>query len=173
MSQRLKITLSDTTMAELKRRAEHAGEPVARIAAQIVSQPIKHDPGPDTAAAAAPALIEYTDLDLDRHAPWIEPVMGDPAWRRRMWVSIVALHGRYPRVLKYLKDGWWKEPTHVETLCALVVWRDWIDTAAHDPRDELVFHAQLVDYSHALQQEGVGITEAWKPGPPPEDWAAQ
>jgi len=34
---------------------------------------------------------------------------------------------------------------HVEVLCALVVWRDWIDQAADDPRHELAFHAQLSD----------------------------
>jgi hypothetical protein len=31
-------------MAELKRRAQRAGEPVARIAAQIVSQLAEHNP---------------------------------------------------------------------------------------------------------------------------------
>ncbi len=44
-----------------------------------------------------------------------------------MWGGIVALHGRYPTSLAELKDGWWKSEAHVETLCALVVWRQWID----------------------------------------------
>jgi hypothetical protein len=38
-----------------------------------------------------------------------------------MWGSIVALHGRYPRALEHLKEGWWEDAAHVETLCALVV----------------------------------------------------
>lgn len=99
-------------------------------------------------------MIEDDDLDFDRHAPWIEPIMGDSAWRQRMWGSIVALHGRYPKALAHLKDGWWEDASHVETLCALVVWRDWIDVAADDPRHELAFHAQLADYGHSLRQEG-------------------
>ncbi len=97
--------------------------------------------------------------------------MGDPTWRRRMWGSIVALHGRYPQALAHLKDGWWEYSSHVEILCALVIWRDWIDTAADDPRHELAFQAQLADYAHALRQEGGSITSAWQPGAPPDDWA--
>jgi hypothetical protein len=170
MSQRLKITLSDAAMAELKRRAERAGEPVARIAAQMVSQLAARNPDAHRTAASTPAVIEDDDLDFDRHAPWIEPVMGDPAWRRRMWGSIVALHGRYPQALAHLKDGWWEDSSHVETLCALVVWRDWIDVAADDPRFELAFQAQLADYGQALRQEGGSVTSAWKPGAPPAEW---
>jgi hypothetical protein len=171
MRQRLKITLSDAAMAELKRRAERAGEPVARIAAHMVCQLAEHNPNAGRAAAAAtPAAIEDDDLDVDRHAPWIEPVMGDPAWRRRMWGSIVALHGRYPHALAHLKDGWWEDSSHVEMLCALVVWRDWIDVA-DDPRFELAFQAQLADYGHALRQEGGSVTSAWQPGAPPSEWA--
>jgi hypothetical protein len=118
---------------------ERAGEPVARIAAQMVSQLAGRNLDADRPAASTPAAIEDDDLDVDRHAPWIEPVMGDPVWRRRMWGAIVALHGRYPQALAHLKDGWWEDSTHVETLCALVVWRDWIDVAADDPRFELAF----------------------------------
>jgi hypothetical protein len=62
--------------------------------------------------------------------------MGDSVWRQRMWGSIIALHGRYPKALAHLKDGWWEDASHVETLCALVLWRDWIDVAADDPRHE-------------------------------------
>lgn len=97
--------------------------------------------------------------------------MGDSEWRQRMWGSIVALHGRYPKALAHLKDGWWEDASHVETLCALVVWRDWIDVAADDPRHELAFHAHFADYGHALRQEGGGITSAWTPGVPPDEWA--
>jgi hypothetical protein len=170
MSQRLKITLSDTAMAELKQRAERFGEPVARIAAQMVSQLTEHNPVADRAATATPAAIEDDNLDFDNHAPWIEPVMGDSAWRQRMWGSIVALHGRYPKTLAHLREGWWKDASHVETLCALVVWRDWIDVAADDPRHELAFHAQLADYGHALRREGGGVASAWTPGVPPDEW---
>jgi hypothetical protein len=119
MSYRMKITLSDTAMAELERRADDAGEPVARVAARTVVAKITED-GSATSGASAASTFEETEADLDRHAPWIEPVMGDPAWRRQMWGSIVARHGRYPHALAHLKDKWWNDASHVETLCALV-----------------------------------------------------
>ncbi len=48
----------------------------------------------------------------------------------------------------------------------LMVWRDWIDQAADDPRHELAFHAQLSNYSRELRQEGGSVTTAW-PGAGP------
>ncbi len=65
-----------------------------------------------------------------------------------MWGSIVALHGRYPRHLEHLKDGWWDDEATAETLCALAVWRAEIDQHGRDPREELAFHHQLADYAH-------------------------
>jgi hypothetical protein len=87
-----------------------------------------------------------------------------------MWGQIVALHGRYPRTLAHLKDQWWTEEQHTETLCALAVWRSDLDDAGVDPREELAFHAQLADYAQTLRQDGGGVTKAWKPGAPPEKW---
>jgi hypothetical protein len=40
-----------------------------------------------------------------------------------------------------------------------------------DPRDELAFQNQLADYAQLLRQQGGGVTKAWKPGPPPPEWA--
>jgi hypothetical protein len=172
MSYRMKITLPDPMMARLKELAASGGEPVSRVAARIVCDGIadRHAANGDHATTLTPAPAEDATPDYDRRAPWIEPFMGDPEWRSQMWGSIVALHGRYPRELEHLKDGWWNDAAHVETLCALVVWRDWIDTAADDPRHELAFHAQLGDYSRELRQEGGGVTRAWKPGAPPDGW---
>lgn len=45
MSQRLKITLSDAVMAELRSVAASDGVPVARIAAQRVARPTSNDAG--------------------------------------------------------------------------------------------------------------------------------
>jgi hypothetical protein len=87
-----------------------------------------------------------------------------------MWASIVALHGRYPRALGALKQGWWSDESHVETLCALVTWRAELDDGGEDPRQELAFQAQLADYSRALRQEGGGATKTWKPGAAPAEW---
>jgi hypothetical protein len=89
-----------------------------------------------------------------------------------MWGAIVALHGRYVRHLEHLRDGWWTYESHTETLCALATWRAEIDDAGQDPREELAFQAQLAEYSDSLRQEGGGVTKAWKPGAPPDEWAA-
>jgi hypothetical protein len=87
-----------------------------------------------------------------------------------MWGAIVALHGRYPKGLAGLNDGWWSSEAHVETLCALALWRQWIDDAGQDPREELAFQIQIADYGHTLRQEGGGVTRAWRPGAPPDEW---
>ena len=79
-----------------------------------------------------------------------------------MWGSIVALYGRYPRELAHLREGWWENTAHVETLCAQMVWRDGIDQAADDPQHELAFHMQVNDYSRELRQVGGSVTTAWQ-----------
>jgi len=88
-----------------------------------------------------------------------------------MWGAVVALHGRYPRHLAALKDEWWTDESHTETLCALAVWRAELDDTGQDPREELAFQTQLADYAQVLRQQGGGVTKAWKPGAPPEMWA--
>lgn len=122
------------------------------------------------ARPAPVALGGPEEEESDRRPPWLEPYGGDPEWRSWMWGGIVALYRRYPAALEGLKDGWWKSETHVETLCALVVWRQWIDDAGRNPREELAFQVQLSDYGLALRQEGGGVTRAWKPGPAPDEW---
>ncbi len=173
MSYRMKITLPDPTMAQLETLAEQRGEPASRVAAQMVCAGIAEgkDLRRDHASISASPPTEAPDSD--RHAPWIEPVLCDPEWRSVMWGSIVALYGRYPRELAHLKDGWWEDSSHLETLCALVAWRDWIDQVADDRRHELAFHVQLGDYSRELRQEGGGVTRAWVPGAPPDGWTGR
>jgi hypothetical protein len=46
-----------------------------------------------------------------------------------------------------------------------------LDDAGMDPREELAFQDRLVGYADILRQEGGGVTKAWKPGAPPEEWA--
>jgi hypothetical protein len=91
MSQRLKITLSDAVMAELKSLAGRDGVPIARIAAARVSQPTSAAASSES-ATLLPTQFDGDDLPADKHAPWIEPVMGDAEWRKWMWGSIVAPH---------------------------------------------------------------------------------
>ena len=87
-----------------------------------------------------------------------------------MWGQVVALHGRYPRALGSLKEGWWTDEQHTETLCALAVWRAELDEGGVDPREELAFQRQLADYTFALRQEGGGVSKAWRSGAPPVGW---
>ncbi len=69
-----------------------------------------------------------------------------------------------------MQEGWWKRESHVETLCALAVWRQWIDDAASDPREELAFQWQIDDFADKLRRAGGGVTNAWEPGAPPAEW---
>lgn len=170
MSRPVKIVLSDPVAAQLAELAAGADEAPATLAAQMVRN--------EVALAAKDGKVRSLrsrPLVVGRNGgtrpPWLEPYGGDPTWRQQMWGAIVALHGRYPRALAALKDEWWTDDAHTETLCALAVWRAEIDDAGQDPREELAFQTQLADYSHTLRQEGGGVTKAWKPGAPAKEWA--
>jgi hypothetical protein len=170
MSRRMKITLPDPVMCVLEDMAYSSGEPVSRVAALLVRDGLAQlnesgqSPVPPVSTPAS------SRRDRDQRPPWLEPYTGNHGWRSEMWGAIVALHGRYPTALGNLKTGWWETEGRVETLCALVIWRDWIDRWATDPRDELTFHAQLSDYGRELRQESGSVSSAWTPGAPPEGW---
>lgn len=173
MSRRLKITLPDALANQLDDLARNTGEPAARLAGLMVrdglvnTTPHEHD----KRTPAEPAGTSYVPADeFDQRASWLEPYGGDREWSMLMWGAICALHGRYPQALEALKKGWWKSSTHVETLCALVTWRQELDDAGRDPRDEIAFQYTLIDYSQTLRKEGGGVTQAWRPGPAPEEW---
>jgi hypothetical protein len=169
MSQRLQIVLPDPVANQLSALAESADEPSSTLAGQMVRNGValaaKH--GKVRRLRSAPVLIGGNDGE---RALWLEPYGGDGAWRQRMWGAIVALHGRYPRALSNLRDGWWEDESHTETLCALAVWRQQLDDSGQDPREELYFQTQLFDYARQLRQEAGGVTKAWKPGAPPDEW---
>ncbi|MFI4990918.1 MAG: hypothetical protein ACHQHO_08430 [Solirubrobacterales bacterium] len=170
-SRRFQIVLPGPVAVELEALAQGADEPPSTLSAQFVRggvaeasdagkvRPLKHAP---VIARPAPRA---------ERAHWLEPWGGDAAWRADMWGQIVALHGRYPRALASLKQGWCNEEEHVEELGALAAWRAQLDDAGVYPREELIFRSHLLDYSAQLRQEGGGVARAWKPGPPPDDWA--
>jgi hypothetical protein len=167
--------LPDGLATQLDELAANAGEPAARLAGQMVRQGVAEavvsgQVRPPRARPAPAAPDPAENENPDQRAPWLQPYGGDREWRSWMWGGIVALHGRYPTALAGLKDGWWESEAHVETLCALVVWRQLIDDACRDPREELAFQVNLSDYGHTLRQEGGGVTRAWKPGAPPDGW---
>jgi len=167
MSRRMGIVLPDPVAHQLRELAAGTGEPPATLAGQMVRNSIAFaaKDGNVRALRASPTVL----AKAASRPRWLEPYGGDPAWRQEMWGQVVALHGRYPRHLQDLKDGWWTDEAHTETLCALATWRAELDDAGQDPRDELAFHTHLSDHRHTLRQEGGGVTKAWTPGAPPEE----
>ncbi len=163
MSQRIQIVLPDPAAEQLRDQAAAAGTPPSTLAAQYVREWLKGAQPPEPAASP----------DRRRPAgrpPWLEPFGGSRSWRAETWGSIIALYSRYPRALAALKDGWWSETAHVETLCALAAWRAQLDTAGQDPREELAFHDRLADYAQTLKAEAGGVAGSWEPGAPPPEW---
>ncbi|HTA15782.1 MAG TPA: hypothetical protein VK781_13080 [Solirubrobacteraceae bacterium] len=154
--------------------AEQRGEPVSRVAADLIRRGLDSlNAGHRRSATGnAGATIEQPGVRRapGERAPWLMSYPDDPQWRTQMWAAIVALHERYPRQLERLKDDWWESAAHVEMLCAFTIWRDWIDHYATDPRDELRFHIELHSYGELLRSEG-GSWQTWTPGAPPEHWA--
>lgn len=168
MSYRMKITLPDPIVVQFEDLAAQRGEPISRIALQMVSSEIAKRTGvshEQTLTLGGSAL----NLGPDRRAAWIEPFL-DLRWRVEMWGSIVALHARYPRALSTCRmAGGETAPTWrrcARWLCGATG----LTRAADDPRHELAFHAQLTGFSRELRQEGGSITSTWQPGASPEDW---
>jgi hypothetical protein len=169
MSRPLKIVLPDPDAARLEELARAAGQATATLAAHMVRHALARaaKDGHVRAMRSVPAAPPRAGA---KRPGWLEPYGGSASWRAETWGAILALHGRYPRMLRALKDGWWVDHVHLETLCALAAWRSLIDDGGQDPREELAFHAQLADYAHTVRAEGGGVTKAWQPGAPPADW---
>lgn len=185
MSRRLKITLPDELDTRLAEIAAARGEPVARVAAEMVRDELAkiiaaaraNGSTPSEALAklnAAASPSGGTSEDEDElpmvRAAWLEPYGGDRTWRQLMWGSILALYERYPEVLKGLKTGWWNDETQVEMLSAFTHWRQMLDDSGTDPRQELDFQFSIAEFGRRLKQEGGGIAKEWKPGAAPDEW---
>ena len=172
MSHRFQVVVPDPVAAQLFRLAESHGEPPSTVAAHMVRGAVRaaSDSGNVRPLRSARSVVARAGSVRPR---WLEPYGGDRDWRLEMWGAIVALRARYPRHLGSLKDLWWTDESHTETLCALAVWRGDLDDGGQDPREELSFQAQLADYAVTLGREGGGVDRAWTPGVPPEDWLAQ
>lgn len=164
MSRPIKIVLPDGTAERLHALADETGETQATLAARLVKERLEH---PDRDGN----LRRVSRPGPTRRPPWLEPEHDQAAWRAEMWTAVVALHRRYPQQLAGLQDGWWEQPSHHETVAALAVWRAQLDHAATDPREELLFQAQLAEYGEILRAVGRGVASAWRPGAPPDGWA--
>jgi hypothetical protein len=80
MSTRIKITLADDMAARLDELAAAAGQPVARVAGQMVRDELVKP-----AAAAHGSRRTPADGPTIARAPWLEPYGGDREWRQFMW----------------------------------------------------------------------------------------
>lgn len=174
MSQRFQIVLTDPAAQRLRDLAVFTGQPPSTLAANLIGQGLdrtaEHHGAPAATHAATPVPSEHQAAG---RPSWLEPYGGETAWRTETWTEIVALHGRYPRHLAHLKDGWWNDDSHTETLCALAAWRAKLDDEGEDPREELAFQAQLADYAQTLRGEGGGVSKAWQPDAPPLEWLTE
>jgi hypothetical protein len=171
MSQRRQIVLPDPVDQQLRELAAGADTPPSTLAAQLVQAGVAEAAKDGKVRPLRSTAVLVGGQDGER-APWLEPYGGDSEWRRQMWGAIVALHGRYPEHLEALQDKWWNSDSQTEMLCAIAVWRAELDESAHDPRKEIAFQHQLVDYAQLLRQQGGGVTKAWKPSPPPPQWTS-
>jgi len=169
MSHRFQVVLPDPAAVQLREIAAAAGEPPSTLAAQILRRGLSEDRREGRSGPSGRPRRSARPIGRER-AGWLEPYGGDPGWRERMWGEIVALHGRYPEHLEALNEGWWQREAHVEILAAFALWRAEIDDAGDDPREELAFHRQLEDYARTLREQGGGVTKAWIPGAPPNEW---
>lgn len=169
MSRRVQLVLPDPVATQLHELAAGAQEATATVAAQMLRGAL--------AEAAAQGRVRPLRLAPPPRPPtrasrarWLEPYGGDHDWSVDMWGAIVELHGRYPRQLEAVQEGWWLDEAHTETLCALAVWRAEIDDAGDDPREELSFQTHLAHYAAVLRAQGGGVDAAWVPGAAPEHW---
>jgi hypothetical protein len=169
VSSRLQLVLPDPVATQLHELAAGAQEATATVAAQMLRGAV--------AEAADAGRVRPLRAGKAAHSPrlavrarWLEPYGGDREWSVEMWGAIVELHGRYPRQLEGLQEGWWLDEAHSETLCALAVWRAAIDDAGDDPREELSFQSHLAHYAAVLRSQGGGVGAAWVPGAPPAQW---
>ncbi|MGH2854319.1 MAG: hypothetical protein ACRDLF_09040 [Solirubrobacteraceae bacterium] len=172
---RVAITLDEHALAELGRRAQAAGEPVARAAARMVRDGLL-----STQAQAAGELATAPPVALARGEGgnvglpgWLEPPGERERWRRELWAVVCALAERYPRAFSKLPGDWWTDRALVEVLGALGAWRSQLDSGqSADPRGELLFHDRLELLERQLTQAGDPTATRFKGGPPPSEWVA-
>jgi hypothetical protein len=171
VSSRLQLVLPDPVATQLHELAAGAQEATATVAAQMLRGAVAEAADAGRVRPLRRAKLPPPPRRIAR-ARWLEPYGGDRDWSVEMWGAIVELHGRYPRQLEALQEGWWLDEGHAETLCALAVWRGEIDDAGQDPREELAFQSHLAHYANVLRGQGGGVDSAWLPGAPPHGWGS-
>jgi hypothetical protein len=168
---RVAITLDEHALAELGRRAQAAGEPVARTAARLVRDGLLSTP-PHTGSEPSPTTSSEPVDGRDGGAPeWLEPPDKREVWRRELWAAVCSLAERYPGVFSKLVADWWTDRALVEVLAALSAWRSQLDAGqSTDPRAELLFHDRLELLERRLTHASDPTAARFAGGPPPSGW---
>jgi hypothetical protein len=132
---RVNITLDEHTRAELGRRAQAAGEPVAQMAVRFVRDGLLSSQVQNAAEPpAGPVEAQPPTGTASEGLPvWLEPPEKQGLWRRKLWASVCALAERYPDLFARLVADWWSDRALVEILGALAAWRSRLD-AGRAPR---------------------------------------
>ena len=169
---RVAITLDEHALAELGRRAQAAGEPMARTAARFVRDGLLSTQAQAAGEQTAPASAPKPAGDRSAGSPgWLQPPGEQERWRRELWSAVCALAERYPRIFSKLVADWWTDRALVEVLGALSAWRSQLDTGQNpDPRAELLFHDRLELLERQLTQAGDPTAPRFAGGPPPSEW---
>jgi hypothetical protein len=168
---RVAITLDEHALAELGRRAQAAGEPVARTAARLVRDGLLSTQA-QSAGEPAPATAPKPAEGQGGGSPgWLQPPGEQERWRRELWAAVCALAERYPRVFSKLVADWWTDRALMEVLGALSAWRSQLDAGQNpDPRAELLFHDRLELLERQLTQASDPTAARFTGGPPPSEW---
>lgn len=168
---RIAVTLDEHARSQLAKRAEAAGEPVARTAARLIQDGLlsTHAARPDR-----PGAKQRADDGGKAEAPsWLEPQSSQERWRRELWSAVCALAARYPRTFRALSAEWWRDRALIEVLGALAAWRAQLDSGeGADPRAELLFHDRLELLQRSLTEGSDPTGPRFSRGPPPLEWVA-
>ncbi len=171
---RVAITLDEHALAELGRRAQAAGEPVARTAARLVRDGLLSTQAQTVGEPAPATATRPVDGKSTGLPGWLEPPDKREQWRRELWASVCALAERYPVVFSKLVADWWTDRALVEVLGALSAWRSQLDAGqSADPRAELLFHDRLELLERQLTHASDPTAARFAGGPPPSEWAAK
>jgi hypothetical protein len=170
---RLNITLDEHTRAELARRAQAAGEPVAQMAARFIRDGLLSTQAQKAGApapAAAPTPADDQDAELSGSPP---PPQRPEIRRRELWDAVCALAERYPGVFSKLVADWWSDRALVEMLGALSAWRSQLDAATTiEPRAEFLFHDRLEMLERRFTKASDPTAARFAGGSPPSEWIA-
>ncbi len=170
---RVKITLDEHTRAELARRAQAAGEPLARMAARFVRDALLSTQIQTAAAPSSTVAPNRPEGEPAGSPGWLEPPEEPGVWRRELWDAVCALSERYPDLFSKLVADWWGDRALVEALGALCAWRAQLDAGEiPDPRAEFLFQDRLELLERRFTRASDPTAARFDADSPPSEWVA-